>query len=127
MPLISRVTQLTLLGDQEEISKCGNIKTLFNFEPPATNEEIDASAIQFVQKLSGFTKPSKVNETAFERSVEDVTRAARRLVNFLETAAESRDDEEEAIKWRAHGRPTVRPGWVHWPIEALQKAVFLIL
>jgi hypothetical protein len=80
---------------------CRNIKTLFNFEPPATNEEIEASAIQFVRKLSGFTKPSKVNEAAFERAVEDITRVARRLVDSLETVAAPRNREEEAIKRRA--------------------------
>jgi hypothetical protein len=80
---------------------CRNIKTLFNFEPPATNEEIEASAIQFVRKLSGFTKPSKVNEAAFERAVEDVTRVARLLVDSLETGAAPRNREEEAIKRRA--------------------------
>jgi len=80
---------------------CRNIKTLFNFEPPATNEEVEASAIQFVRKLSGFTKPSKVNEVAFERAVADVTRAARLLVDSLETAVATRNREEEAIKRRA--------------------------
>ena len=80
---------------------CRNIKTLFNFEPPATNEEIEASAIQFVRKLSGFTKPSKVNEAAFERAIEEVTRAARILVDSLETVAAPRNREEEAIKRRA--------------------------
>ncbi len=80
---------------------CRNIKTLFNFEPPATNEEIEASAIQFVRKLSGFTKPSKVNEAAFERAIKDVTRAARILVDSLETVAAPRNREEEAIKRRA--------------------------
>ena len=80
---------------------CRNIKTLFNFEPPATNEEIEASAIQFVRKLSGFTKPSKVNEATFERAIEEVTRAARILVDSLETVAAPRNREEEAIKRRA--------------------------
>lgn len=80
---------------------CRNIKTLFNFEPPATNEEIEASALQFVRKLSGFTKPSKVNEAAFGRAVEEVTRAARRLVDSLETEAVPKNREEEALKRRA--------------------------
>jgi hypothetical protein len=80
---------------------CRNIKNLFNFELPATNEEVEVSAIQFVRKLNGFTKPSKVNEVAFERAVADVTRAARLLVDSLETAAAPRNREEEAIKRRA--------------------------
>ncbi len=80
---------------------CRNIKTLFNFEPPATDEEIHASALQFVRKLSGFTKPSKVNEAAFERAVEDVSRATRTLVDSLVTKAPTRDREIEAAKARA--------------------------
>ncbi len=80
---------------------CRNIKTLFNFEPPATDDEIDASALQFVRKLSGFTKPSKVNEAAFERAVLEVSEASRRLIGSLETAAPARNREEEAEKRRA--------------------------
>ena len=80
---------------------CRNIKTLHNFKPPATDEEIQASAIQFVRKLSGFTKPSKVNEEAFNRAVEDVTRAAHTLLDSLVTTAPPRDREVEAIKARA--------------------------
>ncbi|MEQ9691050.1 MAG: DUF2277 domain-containing protein [Bauldia litoralis] len=80
---------------------CRNIKTLFNFDPPATDEEIEASALQFVRKLSGFTKPSKVNEVAFARAVEEVTAVAHRLLDSLETNAPPRDREIEAAKARA--------------------------
>ena len=77
---------------------CRNIKTLANFEPPATNDEVHASALQFVRKLSGATRPSKVNEPAFNRAVEEVTAAARRLIDSLETHAAPRDREEEMRK-----------------------------
>ena len=80
---------------------CRNIKTLHNFEPPATEEEIRASAIQFVRKLSGFTKPSKTNEIAFDRAVEKVTEAAQELLESLTTNAAPRDRETEAAKARA--------------------------
>ncbi len=80
---------------------CRNIKTLFNFEPPATEEEIRASALQFVRKLSGFTRPSKANEAAFNRAVDEVTEIARRLIESLETHAPPRDREVEAAKARA--------------------------
>ena len=80
---------------------CRNIKTLHNFAPPATKEEIQASAIQFVRKLSGFTKPSKTNELAFERAVEKVTAAAEELLDTLVTNAPPRDREVEAAKARA--------------------------
>lgn len=80
---------------------CRNIKTLHNFEPPATKEEIRASAIQFVRKLSGFTKPSKTNEHAFNRAVEKVTEAAEELLDSLVTNAPPRDREVEAAKARA--------------------------
>ncbi|HLE33098.1 MAG TPA: DUF2277 domain-containing protein [Bacteroidota bacterium] len=80
---------------------CRNIRPLFNFEPPATDEEVQAAAIQFVRKISGFAKPSKVNERAFDRAVRDVTRVARRLVDSLETQAPPRNREEEAAKARA--------------------------
>ena len=80
---------------------CRNIKTLFNFEPPATEEEIRASAVQFVRKLSGFAKPSKANEEAFERAIEEVSDVARRLLASLQTNAPPRDREEEAMKARA--------------------------
>ena len=80
---------------------CRNIKTLHNFEPPATEEEIRASAIQFVRKLSGFTRPSKANEDAFDRAVEKVTAAAQELLDSLVTNAPPRDREVEAAKARA--------------------------
>ncbi len=80
---------------------CRNIKTLFNFDPPATDAEIHASALQFVRKLSGFTHPSKANEAAFEQAIEDVAKIARRLIDSLETNAPPRDREVEAAKARA--------------------------
>lgn len=80
---------------------CRNIKTLHNFEPPATEEEIRASAIQFVRKLSGFTKPSKTNEEAFNTAVEKVTAVAQELLDSLVTNAPPRDREVEAAKARA--------------------------
>ena len=83
---------------------CRNIRTLFNFEPSATEEEIRASALQFVRKLSGFAKPSRVNEAAFDRAVEDVTAAARRLLASLETASPAKNREEEAMKARERAR-----------------------
>jgi hypothetical protein len=83
---------------------CRNIRTLFNFEPPATEEEIRASALQFVRKLSGFTHPSKANEAAFNRAVDEVSDAARRLLASLETAAPTRDREVEAAKARERAR-----------------------
>lgn len=83
---------------------CRNIKTLYNFEPPATEEEIHASALQFVRKLSGFTKPSRVNEEVFASAVEEVARAAEKLIAGLVTAAAPRDREVEAEKAKARAR-----------------------
>ncbi|HBB89326.1 MAG TPA: DUF2277 domain-containing protein [Blastocatellia bacterium] len=80
---------------------CRNIKTLHNFAPPATDEEIRASSLQFVRKLSGFTKPSKANEAAFARAVDQVTQAAHQLLESLVTNTPPRDREVEAIKARA--------------------------
>ena len=80
---------------------CRNIKTLFNFEPPATEIEIRDAALQFVRKLSGFTVPSRANEAAFERAIEDVAAAARTLIGSLVTHAEPRDREVEAERARA--------------------------
>jgi hypothetical protein len=77
---------------------CRNIKTLANFEPPATDDEIRASALQFVRKLSGTTRPSRANEAAFNRAVEDVTAAAHRLIDSLQINAPPRTREEEARK-----------------------------
>ena len=80
---------------------CRNIKTLFNFEPPATEQEIKASSLQFVRKLSGFTHPSKANEAAFQRAIEDVAAAARVLIESLVTAADPRDRAIEAARAKA--------------------------
>ena len=87
---------------------CRNIKTLFNFEPPASDEEIRASALQFVRKLSGFSKPSKVNEAVFNQAVEEVAAAATRLLGSLVTTAEPHDRELEAQ--RARDRAALRYG-----------------
>lgn len=83
---------------------CRNIKMLHNFKPPATEEEIRASSLQFVRKLSGFTKPSKANEPVFTRAVEEVAQATRDLLASLVTNAPPRDREEEASKARARSR-----------------------
>ncbi len=83
---------------------CRNIKTLFNFEPPATDDEIHASALQFVRKLSGFNKPSQANEAAFDRAVEEVSAAAHRLFASLHTHAPARDREVEAEKAKDRSR-----------------------
>jgi hypothetical protein len=80
---------------------CRNIKTLFNFEPPATEQEIQASSLQFVRKLGGFTNPSKANQAAFDRAVEDVAAAARTLIGSLVTTADPRNREIEAGRARA--------------------------
>jgi hypothetical protein len=80
---------------------CRNIKTLFNFAPPATDEEINAASLQYVRKVTGFNKPSKTNETAFYSAVEDIARISERLLASLETAAPPKDREEEAAKARA--------------------------
>jgi hypothetical protein len=79
---------------------CRNIKTLFNFDPPADDEEIRAASLQFVRKLSGFTKPSKANEEAFETAIQDVFVVARELMDSLETTASPRNREVEAEKAR---------------------------
>ena len=83
---------------------CRNIRTLFNFEPPATDDEIRASALQFVRKLSGFTKPSQANAAAFELAVEEVSAAARKLIGSLHTSAPARDRAIEAEKAKARAR-----------------------
>jgi len=82
---------------------CRNIKPLFNFEPPVTEEEIRAAALQYVRKISGFQKPSQANEPAFNRAVDEVAAASARLLSSLETTAPHRDREEEAAKARARG------------------------
>lgn len=80
---------------------CRNIKTLFNFEPPVTDEEVRAASLQFVRKISGFTKPSKANETSFLAAVEEVAAVAKRLLHSLETTAPPKNREEEAAKAKA--------------------------
>jgi hypothetical protein len=83
---------------------CRNIKTLFNFDPPATEAEIHASALQFVRKLSGFGRPSQANQAAFDRAVAEVSEAARRLLTSLHTSAPTRDREVEAEKAKERSR-----------------------
>ena len=80
---------------------CRNIRPLFNFDPPATNDEVRAASLQFVRKLSGFTHPSKANEAAFERAIDEIASVARRLVDSLETNAPPKNREIEAAKARA--------------------------
>ena len=80
---------------------CRNIQTLFNFDPPATEDEIHAASLQFVRKISGFTKPSQANEAAFEQAVEEVTEASRKLLAQLVTSAAPKDREVEAARRRA--------------------------
>ncbi|HUL09830.1 MAG TPA: DUF2277 domain-containing protein [Candidatus Acidoferrum sp.] len=87
---------------------CRAIKTLYNFKPPATDQEIRASSVQFVRKLSGFTRPSKANEAAFNRAVEQVSRAAHELLDSLITTAPPRDRAVEAAKARARGAERFR-------------------
>jgi hypothetical protein len=88
---------------------CRNIKTLYNFKPPATDEEIRASSLQFVRKLSGFARPSKANQAAFSRAVEQVAQAARELLDSLVTDAPPRDREIEAAKARARAASRFSP------------------
>jgi hypothetical protein len=83
---------------------CRNIRTLFNFEPPATEDEIRASALQFVRKLSGFAHPSQANQAAFDRAVDEVADVARRLLGALETASPAKNREVEAAKARARAK-----------------------
>ena len=80
---------------------CRNIKTLYNFEPPATEEEIRAAAIQFVRKISGFKSPSKVNEQAFEQAIREISLASGKLLDGLQTTAKPKNREEEAAKAKA--------------------------
>ena len=88
---------------------CRNIKTLFNFDPPATDEEIRAASLQFVRKLSGFNAPSKANEAAFNRAIDDVFQCARRLLDGLETSAAPRDREVEALRAKARSAERFGP------------------
>jgi hypothetical protein len=99
---------------------CRNIKSLFNFDPPATDEEIRAASLQFVRKLSGFTKPSKANEDAFNRAIEDMSVVARQLIDSLQTTAAPRDRAQVAAAARARSAerfgpksatPPTRPPW----------------
>ena len=87
---------------------CKNIKTLFNFEPPATDDEINAASLQYVRKITGFNKPSRKNEDAFDAAVEDIARISERLLASLETNASPKDREEEAA--RAKARSALRFG-----------------
>lgn len=80
---------------------CRNIRTLFNFEPPVTPDEVRAASLQFVRKISGFNKPSKANEAAFEKAIEDIANISSRLLHSLETSAPPKNREEEAEKARA--------------------------
>ena len=84
---------------------CRNIKTLFNFEPPATEAEIDSASLQYVRKVTGFNKPSKTNEAAFYSAVEDIARISERLLASLQTAAPPKDREDEAAKAKARSDP----------------------
>jgi hypothetical protein len=88
---------------------CRNIKTLFNFDPPATEEEIRAAALQFVRKLSGFNAPSKANQAAFDRAIEEVTVAARTLISSLVTSAEPRNRDLQAERSRARSAARFPP------------------
>jgi hypothetical protein len=92
------------VGCRGTSAMCRNIKTLFNFEPPASEDEVRASALQFVRKLSGFTSPSKGNEAAFNRAVDEVSEAAERLLQSLQTLSPPRDREYEAEKARVRAR-----------------------
>jgi len=83
---------------------CRSIRTLFNFAPPATEEEIRAASLQFVRKLSGYTRPAKANEPAFSRAVDEISEAARRLLNSLETTSLPRDRDVEAAKAKARSK-----------------------
>ncbi len=93
---------------KEEERVCRNIKVLYNFEPPATGEEIRAAALQFVRKISGFAKPSSANQKAFNRAVDEIAKASSKLLNSLATTASPRNREAEAAK--AHVRTTLRFG-----------------
>ena len=83
---------------------CRNIKTLFNFEPPATEDEVSAASLQYVRKVTGFNKPSRTNEAAFYSAVEEIARISERLLASLETTASPKDREEEAAKAKARSQ-----------------------
>lgn len=88
---------------------CRNIRILFNFDPPVTDDEIRAAALQFVRKVSGFNKPSKANEAAFDAAVDEIAAVSKRLLDSLETHAPPRNREDEAAKARARGALRFRP------------------
>ncbi|MEP6783753.1 MAG: DUF2277 domain-containing protein [Acidobacteriota bacterium] len=88
---------------------CRNIKTLFNFDPPATDDEVRAASLQFVRKLSGFTAPSKANEAAFNQAIDETFAVARRLIDQLETQAPPKNREEEALKAKARAAERFGP------------------
>jgi hypothetical protein len=88
---------------------CRNIKTLFNFEPPATQDEIRAASLQFVRKLSGFNSPSQANQAAFDQAIEEVTAAAAKLISSLVTNADPRDREVEALRAKARNAVRFQP------------------
>jgi hypothetical protein len=113
MPDLSRFNFLPskFLTDNSFIM-CRNIKTLHNFAPPATDDEIRASSLQFVRKLSGFTRPSKTNEKAFDRAVDGVTRVAQELLNSLVTNSPPRDREVEALKARTRSAKRFGPSTI---------------
>ena len=94
-------SSLERIGNPEATTMCRSIKTLFNFAPPATEEEIRAASLQFVRKLSGFNSPSARNQAAFDRAVDDVAAAARQLIGSLVTTADPRDREVESARARA--------------------------
>jgi hypothetical protein len=96
---------------------CRNIKTLHNFQPPATNDEIRASAVQFVRKLSGFTSPSKANEEAFNRAVDEVTHSARHLLDSLVTNSPPRDRDAEKVKAQARSLKRFGPREPAMPVH----------
>lgn len=89
------------LNFEVQLSMCRNIRTLFNFDPPVTDEEVRAASLQFVRKITGFHKPSKANEASFQTAVDEVASISKRLLNALQTTAPPRDREEEAAKAKA--------------------------
>jgi hypothetical protein len=101
---ISISISISISPDRAEPAMCRNIKPLFNFEPPATDDEIRVASLQFVRKLSGFNAPSVANTIAFNRAVDDITKTARKLIDSLTTNAQPRDREVEANKARERSR-----------------------
>jgi hypothetical protein len=103
LPSRRRSKRIIRMGEGKD-AVCRNIKQLYNFDPPASDDEIRAASLQFVRKLTGFNKPSQANEAAFNQAVEDVTAAARTLLDSLSTTARPRDRETEAAKLRERSR-----------------------